>query len=100
MPSAFDSDTDFSQMTDEEIEQAAKLESETQEEVISFDKAASCGILYQQMPEDWKMEILDTKHVNPNTQDFIKWLAGRSSSVFGLSEVFATLMPDGNSFRA
>lgn len=100
LPSAFDEDTDFSQMTDEQIEEAAKQESHQEERVISFQKALSAGIIYEAMPEDYKMELLDTKHPNQNTQEFVKWLAGRSSAVFGLSEAFATLMPDGADFRA
>ena len=100
LPSAFDEDTDFSKMTDEQIEEAAKQESHQEERVISFQKALSAGIIYEAMPEDYKMELLDTKHPNQNTQEFVKWLAGRSSAVFGLSEAFATLMPDGADFRA
>lgn len=46
------------------------------------------------------MELLDTKHPNDKTQDFIKWLAGRSSAAFGLSEAFATLMPSSADFKA
>ena len=38
------------------------------------------------MPEGFKMELLDTKHPNNNTPEFIKWLAGRSSAPFGLTQ--------------
>lgn len=100
IPSAFDQDTDFSQMTDEQIEEAAKEESKQEERVVSFQKAMSAGIIYEAMPDDYKMELLDTKHPNQNMPEFIKWLAGRSSAVFGLSEAFATLMPSGADFRA
>lgn len=100
LPSAFDSDTDFSTMTDDEIEQAIKEESKSQERTISFDKAASCGIVYEALPEDYKMELLSTNHPNEKVQEFIKWLAGRSSAVFGMSEAYATLMPTGADFRA
>lgn len=100
LPSAFDTDTDFSSMTDEEIEAAVKEESKSQEKTISFDKAASCGVIYEAMPDDYKMELLSTNHPNEKVQDFIKWLAGRSSAVFGMSEAYATLMPTGADFRA
>lgn len=100
LPSAFDKDTDFSQMTDEQIEEAAKDESKQEETVVSFQRAMSAGIIYEAMPDDYKMELLDTKHPNQNMPDFIKWLAGRSSAVFGLSEAFATLMPSGADFKA
>lgn len=36
MPSAFDENTDFSDMTDEEIEEAVKEESNAKEQVITF----------------------------------------------------------------
>lgn len=57
-------------------------------------------MIYEQIPDDYKMELLDTKHPNQNMPEFIKWLAGRSSAVFGLSEAFATLMPTGADFKA
>ena len=87
-------------MTDAEIEQAVKEESSIQEQTISFEKARSAGIIYEAMPDDYKMELLDTKHPNDKMEDFVKWLAGRSSAVFGMSEAYATLMPTGADFRA
>lgn len=60
----------------------------------------SAGILYEAMPDDYRMELLDTKHPNDKIEDFIKWLAGRSSAVYGMSEAYATLMPTGADFRA
>lgn len=36
LPSAFDKDTDFSDMTDEEIEEAVKEEANVKEQVITF----------------------------------------------------------------
>lgn len=100
IPSAFDEDTDFSDMTDEEIEEAVKQEANIKEQVITFQKAMSAGILYEAMPDNYRMELLDTKHPNDKIEDFIKWLAGRSSAVFGMSEAYATLMPTGADFRA
>jgi hypothetical protein len=46
------------------------------------------------------MELLNTNHPNERIQEFVEWLAGRSSAVFGLSQAFATLMPTGADFRA
>lgn len=100
VPSAFDTDVDFSSMTDEEIKEAVKEETSTAEKTISFDRAASCGIVYEALPDDYKMELLSTNHPNEKVQEFIKWLAGRSSAVFGMSEAYATLMPTGADFRA
>jgi len=100
-PTAFDTkDIDLSKLTDEEIEQLANAESEASTQTTTLARAASCGIVYEQLPDDYKMELLDTKHPNDKTQDFIKWLAGRSSAVFGLSEAFATLMPSSADFKA
>lgn len=88
-------------MTDEEIEAAVSLEKNTTvEETVSLQAARSAGILFEQMPDDYKMELLSPTHPNEKTQDFVRWLAGRSSAVFGLSEAYATLMPTGADFRA
>ena len=97
-PSAFSTDQDLSKLTDEEVRKLAEAEGETVR-TVSFARAQSCGIVYEQLPDDYKMELLDTKHPNERTQDFIVWLAGRSSAVFGLSEAYATLRP-GENFRA
>ena len=37
LPSAFDSDTDFSNMTDEQIEQAVKDEAQVEEKTVTLD---------------------------------------------------------------
>lgn len=94
MPSAFDEDTDFDSMTDEQIKEAVKSEAQASETTVALNNAASCGIIYEQMPDNYKFELLDTKHPNQNMQEFIEWMAGRSSAVFGLSRAFATLNPD------
>lgn len=52
------------------------------------------------MPEDYKIELLDTKHPNANMPDFINWLASKSAAPLGLSREFATFMPTGADFRA
>jgi len=52
------------------------------------------------MPENYRMELLDTKHPNDSMPDFINWLATKSAAPFGLSEQFATFMPKGADFRA
>lgn len=88
-------------MTDEEVEETVKQEADTTEQkVMTLDRVNAAGAIYQVMPDDYKMELLDTKHPNQNMPDFIKWLAGRTAAPFGLSEQFATLASDGSSFRA
>lgn len=94
MPSAFDTETDLDAMSDEEIKELVKNEAKSNETVVALNKAASCGIIYEQLPDNYKFELLDTKHPNQNMQEFIEWIAGRSSAVFGLSRAFATLNPD------
>lgn len=100
MPSAFDTNADFSEMTDEQIEEIAKNAQSENVQTMTLDKVNAAGAIYQVMPEGYKMEILDQKHPNANMPEFIKWLAGRSAAPFGLTQQFATLQADGSSFRA
>ena len=99
-PSAFDADTDFDNMTDAEIEEAAKAEAGEQVQTMALERVNAAGCIYQVMPENYKMELLDTKHPNQNMPEFINWLATKSAAPFGLSEQFATFMPKGGDFRA
>ena len=100
LPSTFDDDADFENMTDEQIEQATKEEVDTQVQTMALDRVTAAGCIYQVMPENYKMELLDTKHPNQNMPAFINWLATKSAAPFGLSEQFATFMPKGADFRA
>lgn len=100
MPSPFDRGTDFSNMTDEEIEAATKETIESNVQTMALDRVNAAGCIYQVMPENYKMELLDTKHPNANMPDFINWLASKSAAPFGLSREFATFMPTGADFRA
>lgn len=100
MPSAFDTSTDFDSMTDEEVEQAVQQESQSLQQTMSLDKIAGTGTIYQVLPENYKMELLDTKRPNPNIPDFIRFLASRSAAPFGMSQSFATMSPTGGDFRA
>lgn len=99
-PSPFDKDTDFENMTDEEVEEAAKQEADTQVQTTTLERVNAAGCIYQVMPENYKMELLDTKHPNQSMPQFINWLATKSAAPFGLSEQFATFMPKGTDFRA
>lgn len=87
-PSAFGDDEDIQGMTDEEIEKLTAQE--TEEKTYKLDKFNSAAAEYQVMPPGFKAELLEQKRPNPNTQSFIDWLAGRSFSPFGLSQMFAT----------
>ena len=99
-PSAFESDTDFENMTDEEIEEIAKAEAGENVQTMTLDRVHAAGCIYQVMPENYRMELLDMKHPNQNMPSFINWLATKSAAPFGLSEQFATFMPRGSDFRA
>lgn len=85
LPSAFETGTDFENMSDEEIEAAVKAEQTSNTQTMTLDRVNAAGAIYQVMPEGFKMELLDTKHPNSNTPEFIRWLAGRSSAPFGLT---------------
>ena len=100
LPSAFETGTDFENMSDEEIEAAVKAEQTSNTQTMTLDRVNAAGAIYQVMPEGFKMELLDTKHPNSNTPEFIRWLAGRSSAPFGLTQQFATLQSNGDSFKA
>lgn len=89
-PSAFgDDDADIQNMTDEEVERLAAQEKE-ETKTYKLDKFSSAQAEYQVMPPGFKAELLEQKRPNPNTSAFIDWLAGRSFSPFGLSQMFAT----------
>lgn len=99
-PSAFEDGADFENMTDEEIEAAAKAEVDSEVHTMALERVNAAGCIYQVMPENYRMELLDTKHPNQNMPEFINWLATKSAAPFGLSRQFATFAPDGSSFRA
>ena len=99
-PSVFDDNTDFDNMTDEQIEELSKEEAGEQTQTMTLERVNAAGCIYQVMPENYKMELLDTKHPNQSMPSFINWLATKSAAPFGLSEQFATFMPRGADFRA
>ena len=95
LPSAFDEDTDFSNMTDEQIEQAVKTQMEdVPEKTITLDRIKAAGCIYQVLPEGFKFELLDNKHPNQNSADWVRWLAQYSAAPFGLTGCYATLKCD------
>lgn len=94
-PSAFDEDTDFSNMSDEQIEQAVKAEmEEVPNKTVTLDRIKAAGCIYQVLPEGYKFDLLDTKHPNTNSAEWVKWLAAYSAAPFGLTSCYATLKCD------
>lgn len=96
LPTAFDDGVDFSSMTDEEIEAAAKAEIDVQEKTVTLDRINAAGVIYQVMPEGSRMELLETRHPNINSSEFVRWLASFSAAPFGLTSQYATLKVDGS----
>lgn len=95
LPSTFDEETDFSDMSDEQIEQAVKAQmEEVPDKKVTLDRIKAAGCIYQVMPENYKFELVDTKHPNNNSAEWVKWLAGYSAAPFGLTSCFATLKVD------
>lgn len=60
-------------------------------EDLELDHIDSSGMIYDVLPDDYKMELLDTKRPNPNVEGFVKWLSGRSGAAVGLAKCYATL---------
>lgn len=60
-------------------------------EELQLDHIDGSGMIYDLLPDDYKMELLDTKRPNPNVEGFVKWLSGRSGAAVGLAKCYATL---------
>ena len=99
LPSAFDDNTDFESMTDEEVEQAVKQEAATVQ-TISFNKAKENSVTYEALPEGITAQQLQMNHPNSNVQVMVDWLANRVAASLGLSKVFATGNPEDGNWRA
>lgn len=93
-PSTFDS-ADVEAMTDEEVREAASSEAAAAQ-TVSLNRIRGAGCLYEVMPEGTKLDLLDTKHPNPNMPAFIDWQAGRAVAPLGLSRMFATMKVEGS----
>lgn len=69
-------------------------------QTMTLDKITAAGCIYQVIPENYRLDLLDTKRPNPNLEAFIHFLASRTSASLGLAEQYATLMADGSNYRA
>ena len=63
IPSAFDDTTDFDSMTDGEIEEAAKQES-NDVQTVSFNKAIENSVVYEALPDGFSAQQLSMNHPN------------------------------------
>lgn len=79
--------------TDEQLAAAAAEEAENdelEEPPVTFDEMHAAGCVYEVMPENAKLELLDTKHPNPNMNEFIRLVACRGGWSLGISSVYTT----------
>lgn len=61
---------------------------------VTFEQMDAIGAVYDIMPPKLKMELLDTKRPNEKAIDFVNWLSGQASGVYGLGRIYATLNPE------
>ncbi len=76
--------------SDAEIAEGVKEAEELAEPEISFDELESAGAMFDVMPENAKLELLDTKHPNPNMPAFINLVACRGGWSMGICSCFTT----------
>lgn len=76
-----------------EDEQGVGEDSSGKTEVRSFTtkELSSIGAHFDQMPDNMKIELLDTKRPNPNMPAYIEFLTGQVGGTRGLARVYATL---------
>lgn len=99
IPSAFDDTTDFESMTDGEIEEAAKQES-NDVQTVSFNKAIENSVVYEALPDGFSAQQLSMNHPNQNVEVMVDWLANRCAATMGLSRIFATGNPEDGNWRS
>lgn len=58
---------------------------------FSTKELNAIGAHFDQMPENMKIELLDTKRPNPNMPAYIEFLTGQVGGTRGLARVYATL---------
>lgn len=75
---------------DSELAQAVIDETPIEPETVSFDELDYCGAFYDIMPENAKLELLDTKHPNPNMHEFIRMVECRGGWSLGLCACYVT----------
>ena len=77
-------------MSEEEVEAAVEDATAFETPSVTFDEMRSAGCIYEVMPENSKLELLDTKHPNPNMNEFIRLVACRGGWSLGVSSVYTT----------
>ncbi|MBR0196907.1 MAG: phage portal protein [Kiritimatiellae bacterium] len=82
-----------SESDDENVE---PLQEEIVEKKLDIDAISSAGVIYDVMPENCKMELLDIKHPNTNLVEFSRWLHSGAAYAAGLTSLFATGKAEGS----
>lgn len=84
--------TEFDEATSADIDAAVEeaAADEFSDDPPSFQELESAGVVWNLMPANSKMELLDTKHPNPNMNDFIRLVAARGGWANGLASCFVT----------
>lgn len=57
---------------------------------VELDNIEGANVIYDILPPDAKLELLDTKHPNGNMAEFVRWVAGRVGWSNGVGSVYAT----------
>lgn len=70
---------------------ADAAETDVEDDGFSLDHIEGAGAVFDQLPDGYKMELLDTKRPNPNVEGFVKWLSGRSGAAVGLAKCYANM---------
>lgn len=68
----------------------AALEAAEDVPTVQLDRIDGANVIYDILPPDAKMELLDTKHPNANMAEFVRWVAGRVGWSNGVGSVYAT----------
>lgn len=71
---------------------AAEAAAEAAEDAapVELDHIEGANVIYDVLPPDAKLELLDTKHPNANMPEFVRWIAGRVGWANGVGSVYAT----------
>ena len=85
--------------TDAEIDAAAESIAGDAQEDLDLEVLDGAGVLYDILPPDLQMQLLDTKHPNGGINDFVGWMTGRIGWANGMASFYASGKAD-KSFSA
>ena len=85
--------------TDAEIETAAGALADESRDTLDIDVLEGAGVLYDILPPDLQMNLLDTKHPNSGMEGFVGFMTGRIGWANGMAAFYASGKAD-KSFSA